>query len=348
VIMNGTVSNRIAMLRFLMIFGVVVLHTPYYVSLAEMGNGWFDFTKAYFQHAVFRATVPVLAFVSGYLLFGAGLDLRPQQLYRKKFKSLVIPFLFFNLSLFVLMYFAQTKAGINFGEPLTPFNAKTWADEAFGLMHAPANYPLSFLRDMIVLAVLAPLLGLFLRRLPWVGLALIIPFFMLNWDRYLIFRATTPILFYLGGMAAVGNWNLLALDKYAKFCLVVFLSVCAAMVYFKIANSTYLRLASPFLVWPAAALLDRTAFGRWLANKSKYSFFLFVAHAPVLPVALMVYQKLGFVPYPVFWLVTPVATAALLIWIYNMAMRYIPTAFNTVLGTRKPAIVKTATFAPSM
>ncbi len=68
------VFDRIAMLRLLMIIGVVVLHTPPYVSVTEIGPGIFDFIKALFQNAAFRATVPVLTVISGYLLFRSGLD----------------------------------------------------------------------------------------------------------------------------------------------------------------------------------------------------------------------------------------------------------------------------------
>jgi len=54
------VRERISMLRFLMIFGVVLLHTPPFVPIKEVGGGTFDLLKSFFQNAVFRTTVPVL------------------------------------------------------------------------------------------------------------------------------------------------------------------------------------------------------------------------------------------------------------------------------------------------
>ena len=57
-----------------MIIGIVLLHTPMYVSVADIDSGWFDLTKAFFQSAAFRCTAPVLTLISGYLLFNARLD----------------------------------------------------------------------------------------------------------------------------------------------------------------------------------------------------------------------------------------------------------------------------------
>ena len=77
------------MLRYLMIVGIVVLHTPPYVPVAEMGPGLFDFIKAFFQSAMFRATVPVLTVISGYLLFQSGLDQHWMRLAKKKTRTII-------------------------------------------------------------------------------------------------------------------------------------------------------------------------------------------------------------------------------------------------------------------
>jgi succinoglycan biosynthesis protein ExoH len=81
------ISQRIAILRFIMIFGVVLLHTPLYVDIGSVGNDWFSLTKAFFQSAVFRSTTPVLAMISAYLLFNARLDTQLAKLARKKTRT---------------------------------------------------------------------------------------------------------------------------------------------------------------------------------------------------------------------------------------------------------------------
>lgn len=323
------------MLRYLMIVGIVILHVPPYVPIAEVGSGLFDQIKAFFQNAAFRATVPVLTVISGYLLFQSGLDQRWRKLASKKIRTIVVPFLVFNLGLLAVAYGIQRWFGIAASYQLTPFDARTWLDAAFGLTRSPINYPLNFLRDLIAVMMLAPLMGVLLRKAPWPGLVLVIVVFYNNMDSMFVLRDVMPIMFYIGGLAAVRGWNLQALDRLAWPCLGLFVLACMTIVHLKIANTNYFRFVAPFLIWPAMALLSNTALGRWLRSQSSYSFFIFVAHAPVLLVLAMVYQKLGDgVPYIVFWAGAPLVIVVALTATYRIFMWCFPTAFSAVIGVR--------------
>lgn len=335
--LDRDLRDRIALVRFVMIFGVIVLHTPAYVPMAQVGTGWFEVIKAFFQLAVFRATVPVLTVISGFLLFRASLDLEPARLWRKKGKTILIPFLFFNLTLLPFAFVAQ-RYGVQLSASLWPFDAMNWLNAAFGIYGSPINYPLNFLRDLLVLILLAPLFGWVLRRFAWPGLVLVGVVFFANYDGLLVRRDLMAVLFYVGGMAAVRGWNLRLLDRYAGVCLALFLLVCAAIVHFRIGNTTYLRIGAPFLIWPAASLLVGTAVGTWLARMSKYSFFLFLAHAPVLILTSLLYKRFGgAVPYPVYWVLAPFVVATVVIAVYRLAMRVMPGTFSLLIGaTHKP------------
>ena len=335
------VSDRIEMLRFLMIFGVVILHVPQYVPLDQMGTSWFDFAKAFCQHALFRATVPVLTLISGYLLFSSTLDQAPLKLWKKKARSLAVPFLVFNLSVVCVAYLAQARLGMAISYDLLNADVSTWLDAMFGLTNSPINYPLNFLRDMMVLMLLAPVFGMLLRTAPLPGFILVTLLFYNNFDGPVVLRDTMPILFYAGGLCATKNWNLQALDKYAKPILAVFLAICFVMIKLKIANRTQFVLIAPFLVWPAASLFVNTRLGAWAIKHAKYSFFVFIAHAPLLMVSWAAYGKLAaYVPYEVYWLATPFATLLTLMLVYKLAARMAPTAFAALTGARvkKPAV----------
>lgn len=319
---DHTVSRRIDMLRTLMIFGVVVLHTPMYVPITETGSEAFDLVKAFFQQGFFRASVPVLTAISGYLLFQAALDRDPVRLWRKKGRAILVPFLVFNLGLLGAMW----AAGVEVQGKLL--------DAAFGLTSSPVNYPLNFLRDMIVLMLLAPILGLWLDRIPLLGLAFIVWAFMGNHDGQIILRNDMPIIFYIGGMAARKGWNVRALDFNALPGLALFCALCAAWISLEIENNNPLRFAAPLLLWPAASLLDNTSIGAWLVKMSKYSFFVFLAHAPILAASWLIYQKFPLVPYPIYWIITPILTCALLLMAYRIAMRIFPKVFSVMIGIK--------------
>lgn len=331
---DDQVRQRIAMLRFLMIFGVVLLHVPPFVPFAELTNEPFTLTKAFLQLAVFRCTVPVLTVISGYLLFRSAIDLDPLRLARKKGKTILVPFLFFNLSLLAAALTLHYGAGLSLSKEIPPSNLRGWLDVAFGYRDSPINYPLNFLRDLLVLMLLAPVFGFFLRRAPWVGLVLVFGIFMNNLDSALLLRDVMAPVFYLGGLAAVRRWNLIAFDRFAWPALAAFLLACVWVVAMRVANTNYLRLVAPFLIWPAAALLAPTAFGRWMARMSKYSFFVFVAHAPVLLATWLVFKPLAnVVPYPVYWVLAPFVVVGSLVVMYRVLARHVPGLLGAVLGT---------------
>lgn len=333
--LDRDVGDRIALLRFVMIFGIIVLHTPMYVPIAEVGDGAFETIKAFFQLAVFRATVPVLTVISGFLLFRSELDRTPARMFRQKRNMLLVPFLCFNLPLLPLALAAQLGAGLTMSVQLWPFDPMRWLDAAFGLTNSPLNYPLNFLRDLIVLILLVPLFGWFLRNHPWVGLGLVAVVFFPNLDGQLVLRDVMAIQFYLGGLIAVRGWDLRRLDPYALPLLLLFIGGCAAIIEFRVANTTYLRLLAPLLIWPASAWLARSPLGPWLVKMSKYSFFLFLAHAPLLMASWVLYQHFGqAIDYVWYWLLTPWLLTALLIGIYRIGMATMPRLMKLVLGSR--------------
>ena len=335
--MHQDTAQRIAMLRYLMIVGIVVLHTPPFVPITEIGTSLFEQIKAFFQNAGFRATVPVLTLISGYLLFRSGLDQQWRKLVNKKSRTILVPFLVFNLGLLAAAYALQRGAGIVTSYDLVPFEARTWLDACLGLTRSPINYPLNFLRDLIVLMLLSPLLGILLRKVPWIGLVLVSLVFLNDVDELLVLRGLMPVMFYIGGMAAVRQWNLQAMDRYAWLCLLIFLAFCMAVLHWRVTNMTYLGIVAPFLIWPAASLLHGTSIGRWLQRQSKYSFFIFVAHAPILLASWMAFQKLGSgVPYVVYWIAAPVVVVTILTAVYRVAAWLQPSAFAFIIGGRAP------------
>ena len=331
------ISQRIAILRYLMIFGIIVLHTPPYIPLAETGTSIFDFIKALFQHAIFRSSVPVLTFISGYLLFNANLDTKFRTLLTKKTTTILLPLIAFNLPIALVIYIAQANQLLDhqFSQQLYPFDSSVWLDAITGLFGAPINYPLNFLRDLFFISLLAPLFGLLIRQYAWLGLLITFIIFWFNLDGDLILRNTMPIVFYLGGMTAVKTWDLKQLDKYAPLLLLLFLALCAAIIIYQVENRNYLRLVSPILIWPAASLLVNSRFGVWLAGLAKYSFLTFLMQGPMLLISWLIYQKVfPEISYEIFWLSTPIIIAATMTQVQIYSRHLFPKTMRILLGGR--------------
>lgn len=350
---TGPISQRIDMLRFLMIFGVVVVHTQIFAPTNAMPYGWYPDILAFFQDAVFRCTVPLLSLVSGYCLYMSGLDTRIRDLIVRKARTLLVPFLVFNLGLLLADFLAYQVAGRSLVLDPPAMDMQAWLSAAFAIYSSPINFPLYFLRDLMVLVVLAPLFGWILRRAALPGLIGIAALFLTDMDGYLILRGDMPVEFYLGGMLALRKVDLARADKYAYPALGVFLAACVGVTWFDWPFLLPLRIVSPFMIWPIGAALVATAAGQWLIRQSRYSFFIFIAHAPVLMV-LWTANKYAGRPLPehAFPVIAPFVAVALLIAIYRVAASVAPVSFAMVTGARASAKVRrerrVASAAPGM
>jgi succinoglycan biosynthesis protein ExoH len=72
---------------------------------------------------------------------------------------------------------------------------------------------------------------------------------------------------------------------------------------------------------------------------SKYSFFLFLGHAPILMLTWILYGRYGSaIPYPVYWVMAPLIVSAILVGVYQLALGTMPRVFKAMIGaSTKPA-----------
>ncbi len=323
------------MIRLLMIIGIIFIHIPHDTSLVT-GHA-FAFFKAFITDGVFRAAVPVLTTLSGYLLFVASSDQRVFGLLKKKVRTLLIPLILWNLPIVVLVYWVQRFEILNhpFSEQLYPFNFRTWLDGLVGLTKAPVNYPLNFIRDLFALALLAPLLGLLLRHIPYIGLGCVLIVYWYDLDGLFLIRESMLISFYLGGLMAVQKWDLTALDPYAWVLLPLFFGAAFFIVYFEIEKIDLYRVCSPFLVWPVVHLIVSTSVGNFLYRNSRHSFFIYLSCGPILFFLWVIYaQYFPGLPYEVFWCVTPLFIIVICILLSRYLHRWFPAATGILLGNR--------------
>ena len=335
--MEKDISRRIWITRYFMVIGIIVLHLPPYQPMSEMGHHWFDYLRAFFGEGVFRATVPVLTAMSGYLVFYSGLHLKPLQLLKKKTTSVFVPLLLWNIPLVIAVYFVQRYQVLShdFSAQLHPINFKNWLDALIGLTANPVNYPLNFLRDLFVVSLLSPLYWLLLKRIPYWGFLIVFVIYYFKLEGPLVLRNTMLVSFYIGALAATQQWDLKRLDRYAWPLLMAFVAICIVIVAFKIENREVFLVVSPLIVWPMMSLLAKTQFGDWVYQYSRASFFTFLSHGPIILVAYMVFSKLGpDLPYQIYWFGAPVLTVLLAIGLNKLFQKLTPRIAGVFLGGR--------------
>ncbi len=162
-------SEVITQLRLPMIILVTYAHS--YGQVSENFNlltsDWntYEFLKLLVSQTMVKVAVPVFFIISGYLFF-SNVDEWNLQVYRSKMlrriKTLLIPFIVWNLLMAVKL---KTFSWNMFWTYWNPAGIQIdWLGHE-QLMTAPANMPLWFLRDLIIVSLLTPIIYIGVRRL---------------------------------------------------------------------------------------------------------------------------------------------------------------------------------------
>ena len=183
---NSVKSNTIEWLRFFCAALVVLIHSVGVpvngTEVVSYHNGVYDTVRIFFSEGVGRLAVPLFFLISGYLFF-IGLEEWNKEKWLKKLKrrgkTLLIPYLIWNLiAIFFAFFLLYFRSRMNGTETPTMVG---WYHEVGGLRafwdatvgNYPYNYPLWFIRDLIVIVVAAPLIYLCVKRTNFIGLILL-------------------------------------------------------------------------------------------------------------------------------------------------------------------------------
>ncbi len=224
----ASTSTRIEFLRILLILALVCLHYG-----AVVGSGISPFkgyegqsnpiasiTISYVLFFAFAA-VPLLSAISGFLFFrGAPRGIQPDflTLWRKRLKSIVIPFVLWSGGYVAVAYLAYLAHPSMFesmfssergATPMTVLNA------AFALTENPFAVQFWFIRDLIVTMALAPLVWLAVSHIPRLWLALLTICWLTEQTFGLFFRLDIFMFFNLGAIIAIYRLDPTRLDRWA-------------------------------------------------------------------------------------------------------------------------------------
>lgn len=293
---------RLDVLRFPLIVLIVYLHAcGFTINLADgshaLANADTVTAVQTVTGTIGRVAVPLFFLMSGFLFF-RGIVFSVDS-YRAKLisraRSLLVPFLFWNLALFGLILVAQSvpllASFFNGGTaPLRTLSLLQVADSIMGITHYPIAYQFWFIRDLMVLVICAPLVWLAARYAAWPVLAVL----SLAWLAVLwpvsVPECEPVLFFYLGSLVAIRGWSLFAVDRLSWWLAVPFAIGLAALAAFGGLGDAY------YLIRPTAAigLVLALKASRWLAESDRLreplvllgstSFFVFATHEPMVTI----------------------------------------------------------------
>jgi surface polysaccharide O-acyltransferase-like enzyme len=158
----------IRQLRFPMIVLVTFAHSYGGVKgFSLLTSEWntYEFLKLLISQTLVKVAMPVFFIMSGYLFF-VNVDVWNFKVYKTKIwrrmKTLLIPYLIWNLLMAIKL---KTFSWSMFWVYCKPAGIQIdWFGQEH-LMTAPANMPLWFLRDLMVISLLTPIIYILIRKL---------------------------------------------------------------------------------------------------------------------------------------------------------------------------------------
>lgn len=196
----------ISLLRFPLIVGVVFIHSLQ-LSVSEFSG--YNFCYNLITEKLCGVCVPLFFFFSGYLFF-QNIDRLDFCIYktkiRRRINTLLIPFIFWNLFVVAIIGTGQLFCPSLFSgafKNVSDFNVKDWLSVFYCSLgtNKPIAYQLWFLRDLIVMSALAPIIYYICRYLK------------------LWWLAALMVLYLLGVKSIVTGLNFFSLFFYCTGCL---------------------------------------------------------------------------------------------------------------------------------
>lgn len=339
-------SDRIRIVKWIAIVMVVFLHaytTEVYfadgnrsVSLPE----WLMFLETGVSQIIARSGVPIFFLLSAVLLFRA--DRSYKDVIRKKAKTLLAPYLIWNTFWIVIFLILQNLpftaayfSGSN--KPILQCSVKEW----FGLygigQEYPQAYPLWFMRDLMAVVLLFPLVKAAAYKYPEAILCIGIG---LNVLPYSFFEKTALAWFLIGAAAVKKKISITVFDRYSMAKIgalyLVFATAALFLDNFLIRNVNMLA-GIVFWLRLSKEIYVREKLRKFFLKMSEWVFIIYVLHEMTLSSVRKICFRL-LPATPLFWfleyMLIPIAVIAGCILAGMVFKRLTPGLYRFSTGER--------------
>ncbi|MCV2423102.1 acyltransferase [Paucibacter sp. DJ2R-2] len=296
-------SKRIDALRFPLIVGVVLIHASgATTALPPAGDKplWaFELAKFIIHllsHEFARTAVPLFFAISGYLFFlnFSGTTIQYLSKLKARSRSLLIPFLIWNLltlGLFwgaeLLPYTARFFSGGN--KPISDYGVREFFSALLGIGRPPAAYQFWFVRDLIFIVVLTPIIRLLLKNGGVAYLTVLLLAWIVLPDSALPVSIGGLFFFSAGAFIAAAGRDFFVLDRFGGPIVgIAYLLLCSALAFIQNADLESPAHKIGILIGVVCIMrFSRFASSHTLLERvfialGSSSFFVFAMHEPLL------------------------------------------------------------------
>lgn len=352
-------STKINWLKSLMILEVVYIHTgDNYItpllSKHDASSNFFQFIIYLLSDTIASTAVPLFFVMSGLLFFNNFLP--THDIYVKKLKSristLAIPYIFWN---FMFLLFKLTVQITPFLRDKLSGDSKRVLDYSFfdyfnafaGWTTYPLSYQFWFIRDLIIMVLLSPIIWIGSKYLSWLLPLIFIILWTLGVDRIININYESWIFFSIGCLIAQERAPLKIPLSLQHLLLIVYgigaLLLATDHIYPlglpSISDKILVLLGVP-AIWYGADIFLKI---NWLKSPfilmTPFAFFVYAAHEPILGMTMHVINKLSFLSNSyekvfIIYLVYPMMLTAMLLLFGMMVNKHLPKLFAIATGGR--------------
>lgn len=203
-IISEDISERITTLRFLLIIFVVFIHANLTVDEALnyyhydfIQPKWIEVFKNFICGTLGGSAVPLFFLFASYLQFSKNDTYLV--LLKKKALSLLIPYILWTIITIILYFISQAipQTSVFFQNPINIIRNWKFVDYLKAFTYHPLVYQFWFLRDLMILIILSPLIKFFCSKFP--GTMIIIGSVFAIKGIPVFFTNSTALFFYMAG-----------------------------------------------------------------------------------------------------------------------------------------------------
>lgn len=338
-LMSAELRARIELSRIILIAAIVFHHTriPSELNLYSWDN--FGYLRGYIQIGLLKTAASTLTIISGYLCFWSGFDREPMLFLRKKYMTLFVPMLLWNIPMAILILsFQRNGQYLEKYDDLTSGNILKWSNALLGLTENPANEPLHFLRNLIACNLIALCVATPFRKCPFYSFAIILIVGIFNLDWYLVIRNDILVGFFLGALIASRRIDATSIDFLLPITVPIYLISAFLIFYFNVGFESLWwmghRLLGFLAAWPLIGYLNKTAF-RKISKYSQFSFFMFLSHYYVEIMLFHLFSQIFYIDkFYIFFILSGPLTIGTCIVMQLIASRVTPSLLSISTGGR--------------
>jgi surface polysaccharide O-acyltransferase-like enzyme len=295
--MNEYLSLKLKIISFFSMVLVVFLHSYNVVvnldsKVIKLNMGYSSFIQIFISQGICRIAVPLFFFISGYLFFlntkGSLKEFLSK--FNKRLKTIVIPYFFWSVSWLLLFLLLQSipQLGLFFNSKhIINYNVRELFTTIF---IRPIPYQLWFLRDLMCLVIMAPLLFLLIKKIKYFVLVLVSLIWIFDFNLFVVANESLFCV-VLGSFISVNKKEALKIKvtKGVFFYILTWIMILLAktsLIQYSFEGAFLISflhklgiLVGGLAIW---TLYDTIIPLKRDFKILNYSFFIFVFHEPML------------------------------------------------------------------